>query len=80
MDYRWEVETRRDRREVEASSPNEALRLAWKLNPPEEIGLLVRLRARYAGEKYRSFKKWNYIAGEVAAKIAGYKVMVRASQ
>ena len=58
------IETGGDYRRVTANDWKQAIRIAWKTNPPKELGILTRI----AG------KRWGYIDTIEALKIAGYKV------
>jgi len=59
------IETGDDFRKVVANDWKEAIKIAWKKNPPEAPGVLTRI----AG------KRWGYIDTVEALKIAGYKVV-----
>ena len=62
----FQVEAGNDHRRVLARSYNDALRKAWKRNPPRHMGFLIRARA--------TGKPWQYLDVRVALKIAGYKI------
>lgn len=53
-------------RRVTAKSFNDALRKAWRRNPPRKVGLLVQVK--------ELGKPWRYLDGVVAVKRAGYPV------
>jgi hypothetical protein len=67
---KFEIETLDDRRVVTARDVKEAIKKAWRKNPPKEVGLLVRVRSS-------SRRVWAYIGSDVAVKLAGYKVVLR---
>jgi hypothetical protein len=69
-DKRWyDVEGGEQKKTVYASSRNDAVKVAWKRNPPKNLGILVRTRSHWGIDR-----KWAYLDSRVAMRLAGHKV------
>lgn len=68
------IETNGDYRRVKANDWKEAIRIAWKKNPPRNLGILTRISGTWNKNRRGT---WGYIDSAAAIKIAGYKIEKR---